>query len=184
MDNPTPQSEPVPAAAFPEGGPDRRRALQWLSILFGGLAAAVAGLPVVGFFLAPVRRQRDTWVDLGKAESFPAGETRLVKYKNPHTKKWDGMTGMAAAYVRRRTDGKFQVFALNCAHLGCPVSWFPQAGLFLCPCHGGVYYEDGSLASGPPPRGLFEYPTKIEGGVLKILAGHLPTLQDTFEHPA
>ena len=64
----------------------------------------------------------------------------------------------------------------NCTHLGCPVTWFPQSGLFMCPCHGGVYYEDGSRASGPPPRGLFEYSYKLEGGRLWIKAGQMPTL--------
>jgi Rieske Fe-S protein len=183
MDNPT-QSEAVPAASFPEGSPGRRRVLQWLSISLGGLAALLAGLPVVAFFIAPVRRRDDQWVDLGKVDSFPIGETRLVKYRNPHTKKWDGVTAMAAAYVRRLGPSEFLVLAVNCAHLGCPVSWFPQAGLFLCPCHGGVYYEDGKLASGPPPRGMFPYESKIENGKLRILAGHLPTLHDTLEHPA
>jgi Rieske Fe-S protein len=61
---------------------------------------------------------------------------------------------------------KFQVFAINCAHLGCPVRWFEQSRLFMCPCHGGVYYEDGSRASGPPPRGLYEYNHKVENGEL------------------
>jgi hypothetical protein len=77
--------------------------------------------------------------------------------------------------VRRISDDHFQVFAINCAHLGCPVRWFPQSGLFMCPCHGGAYYRDGSRASGPPERGLFEYPYKIENGVLAIQAGELPT---------
>jgi menaquinol-cytochrome c reductase iron-sulfur subunit len=63
------------------------------------------------------------------------------------------------------TGEKFQVFAINCAHLGCPVRWFPQSGLFMCPCHGGVYYSDGSRASGPPERGLFEYRYKVEQGI-------------------
>ena len=45
----------------------------------------------------------------------------------------------------------------------------------MCPCHGGVYYEDGSRASGPPERGLFEYAHKIEEGKLFIKAGELPT---------
>ena len=44
--------------------------------------------------------------------------------------------------------------------------WFPQSALFLCPCHGGAYYADGSLAAGPPPRGLFEHRYKIEDGTL------------------
>jgi Rieske Fe-S protein len=64
---------------------------------------------------------------------------------------------------------------VNCAHLGCPVRWFPQSGLFMCPCHGGAYYQDGSRASGPPERGLFEYEYKLENGSVLIKAGQLPT---------
>jgi Rieske Fe-S protein len=45
----------------------------------------------------------------------------------------------------------------------------------MCPCHGGAYYQDGSRASGPPERGLFEHPYKVEGGALLIQAGELPT---------
>jgi hypothetical protein len=45
----------------------------------------------------------------------------------------------------------------------------------MCPCHGGAYYRDGSRASGPPERGLFEYPYKVENGVVTIQAGELPT---------
>ena len=48
----------------------------------------------------------------------------------------------------------------------------------MCPCHGGVYYEDGSRASGPPPCGLFEYEWRIEDDRLEILAGNLPGLQE------
>jgi len=49
----------------------------------------------------------------------------------------------------------------------------------MCPCHGGVYYEDGSHASGPPPRGLFEYKWKIVDGRLLIDAGRLPGLEQS-----
>jgi Rieske [2Fe-2S] domain len=47
--------------------------------------------------------------------------------------------------------------------------------LFMCPCHGGAYYRDGSRASGPPERGLFEYPYKVQDGMVTIQAGELPT---------
>jgi Rieske Fe-S protein len=52
----------------------------------------------------------------------------------------------------------------------------------MCPCHGGVYYEDGSRASGPPPRGLFECVSRVnpKSGKLEIQAPHLPTMQDTL----
>jgi len=84
-------------------------------------------------------------------------------------------------YVRNQggdQQNQFLVLAMNCAHLGCPVSWFPQSGLFMCPCHGGVFYEDGSHASGPPPRGLFEYEHRIEDGNLLVKGGYLPTLAE------
>jgi Rieske Fe-S protein len=45
----------------------------------------------------------------------------------------------------------------------------------MCPCHGGAYYQDGSRASGPPERGLFQYRYKIEDGKLLIKAGEMPT---------
>ena len=78
-------------------------------------------------------------------------------------------------WVRRTAADQFQVFAINCAHLGCPVRWFPQSSLFMCPCHGGAYYADGARASGPPPRGLFQYEYKIEDDQLWIRAGMMPT---------
>jgi len=56
------------------------------------------------------------------------------------------------------------------------VRWFSESKLFLCPCHGGAYYEDGSRASGPPERGLFEYEHRIVGDALEISAGKMPTL--------
>lgn len=87
----------------------------------------------------------------------------------------DGKTVETACWVRRIEGDRFQVFAVNCAHLGCPVRWFPQSGLFMCPCHGGAYYRDGSRASGPPERGLFEYPYKVANGLITIQAGEMPT---------
>jgi Rieske Fe-S protein len=48
----------------------------------------------------------------------------------------------------------------------------------MCPCHGGVFYEDGSHAAGPPPRELYEYKYKVENDHLWIEAGYLPTLAE------
>jgi Rieske Fe-S protein len=78
---------------------------------------------------------------------------------------------------------QFLVLCINCAHLGCPVSWFPQSGLFLCPCHGGVYYANGAHASGPPPRGLYHIVWRVRGNRLEIQAPHYPSLHDTLKQP-
>ena len=134
---------------------------------------------MVGFLFSPARRlAQQAWVPLGPIASFPEGQTRLATYRNPFVQPWDGETANVPCWVRRIAGAKFQVFAINCAHLGCPVRWFPESGLFMCPCHGGVYYADGSRASGPPPRGLFEYTSKIEADQLWVRGGELPTLSE------
>jgi Rieske Fe-S protein len=123
---------------------------------------------------------------VGRVTDFPQGQTRLVTFDNPIRQPWDGLVAHTGVFVRyegrdeREADETkahtFLVLAVNCAHLGCPVGWFPESGLFMCPCHGGVYDSEGSVVGGPPPRGLFRYRHKIENGQLLIWAGHLPLL--------
>jgi quinol---cytochrome c reductase iron-sulfur subunit, bacillus type len=148
----------------------RRGLLMKMGVLFNGLVATALTVPIVRFVLSSITRGRAnaylSWVPLGSVSEFPEGETRLATFRK---------TVDTACWVRRVAGDEFQVFAINCAHLGCPVRWFPQSGLFMCPCHGGAYYRDGSRASGPPERGLFEYPHKIENGLVTIQAGELPT---------
>ncbi len=157
----------------------RRALLMKLGILFNGVVAALLAIPIVRYVLSPIARNRragyQTWLPLGELNQYPAGETRLASFRNPDVQSSDGKTADSACWVRRIDDNTLQVFAINCAHLGCPVRWFPQSRLFLCPCHGGAYYEDGSRASGPPERGLFEYKYKVEAGKLFVKAGELPT---------
>jgi quinol---cytochrome c reductase iron-sulfur subunit, bacillus type len=156
----------------------RRVFLTKLAALANGAVVVLLAVPIVGYLLSPLIKggNKLKWVSLGSVESFPEGQTRLANFENPFGEPWDGATDKTACWVRNLGGGKFQVFAINCAHLGCPVRWFPQSGLFMCPCHGGVYYADGSRAAGPPPRGLFQYPWSVVRGKLMIQAGQLPTL--------
>ena len=187
-----PVSQPPPAEPLPV----RRPFFRWLTAGLGAVAAAAAGIPFVGFLLG-ARRAPVVWLPLGPVADFPRDQTRLVTFDNPIRQPWDGLVAHAGVYVRYEGRGepaggpeghKFLVLAVNCAHLGCPVEWFPDSGLFMCPCHGGVYYADGQRASGPPPRGLFPcvYRVTRHRGIerLEIQAPHFPTLQDTLTHPA
>jgi Rieske Fe-S protein len=159
----------------------RRWFLFTASLGLNGLVGVVLAVPIVRYLLAPWRKDASykSWVSLGAADSFPTGETRLAFYKNPYARSWDGASDNVVCYVRRTGARDFQVFAINCAHLGCPVRWFPQSQLFMCPCHGGVYYADGSRASGPPERGLFTYQWQLVSGELRIDAGQVPTLSNS-----
>ena len=160
-------------------GLSRRGMLVKLGLLFNGAVGLIVAVPIVRYILSPIIRARnpgyDSWLALGPLGQFPEGQTRLATYRSPLVDPSDGETANIPCWVRRVSGEKFQVFAINCAHLGCPVRWFPQSGLFMCPCHGGVYYSDGSRASGPPERGLFEYSYKVEQGNLLIKAGEMPT---------
>jgi nitrite reductase/ring-hydroxylating ferredoxin subunit len=183
-ENPSPQpglGNPAPSLPADPRTVSRRWLLFKAGIAINGLVGVVLAVPVLRYLLAPWKKDEsyDSWTSLGSIDAFPAGETRLAFYKNPAANSWDGQTDNVACYVRNAGGNQFQVFAINCAHLGCPVRWFPQSQLFMCPCHGGVYYADGSRAAGPPERGLFTYNWKIVSGALQIDAGQMPTLSNT-----
>jgi menaquinol-cytochrome c reductase iron-sulfur subunit len=158
----------------------RRDLLLRLGIALNALAGVALATPIVGYLLSPARRRQMqgalSWVELGPLTAYPEGQTRMATFRNPSSRPWDGQTADIPCWVRRLQGNDFQVFAVNCAHLGCPVRWFPPSNLFLCPCHGGAYYADGSRAAGPPPRGLYPYEFKVENDRLWIRAGMMPTL--------
>jgi Rieske Fe-S protein len=167
-------SEVVPAVP-----PSRRRFLFTLGLALNAVVAVLVAIPLLGYLFGPIRRRAaQSWIGLGPLENFPVGETRLATYENPFRVPWDGLTAQIACWVRRLEGEQFRVFAINCTHLGCPVRWFASSRLFMCPCHGGVYYEDGSHASGPPPRGLYEYDYQIRDGQLWVQGGRIPTLSE------
>jgi menaquinol-cytochrome c reductase iron-sulfur subunit len=157
----------------------RRGLFLKLGVLLNGTAALAFAIPIVGYifeaFTRPPAKGYLSWTSLGPTSQFPEGETRFATYRNPYVTPTDGQTADLPCWVRHIQAEQFQVFAINCAHLGCPVRWFAQSGLFMCPCHGGAYYRDGSRAAGPPERGLFTYDCKVENGNLLIRAGELPT---------
>lgn len=166
---------------FKSADRSRRAFLFKLALVLNGIVGTVLAIPIIGYILGPALRRDssfNSWVSLGPMSDFPEGETTLVDYHNPVSTDSDGQTAKVACWVRRLQGAKFQVFAINCAHLGCPVRWFAQSKLFMCPCHGGAYYADGSRASGPPARGLFEYQYSIVDNKLMINAGEMPTLSN------
>ena len=58
--------------------------------------------------------------------------------------------------------------------MGCPVRWLAEAELFMCPCHGGVYYKDGAVAAGPPPKPLVRFEVRVAKDRVEIRAAAIP----------
>src|SRR3984885_8858786 len=122
------------APSVRQAGHSRRAFLFKLSLALNGVVGAVMAVPIIGYLLGPATGKKsaeEAWVDLGSLADFPEGETRLATFRNPITTAWDGQTGDIPCWVRRVSGLTFQVFAINCAHLGCPVRWFAEAKLFL-----------------------------------------------------
>ena len=159
-----------------EAQPVKRRSfLAKLSLGLGGVAAAAASVPVIAAFLNPwIRKEARVWRAVGRAEEFELGGFTLVKYKDAAPDSWAGATGNSAAWLRRDSESEFTAFSINCTHLGCPVRWVQSSELFMCPCHGGVYYKDGSVAAGPPPKSMVKYPVRVRKGQVEIETTAIP----------
>ena len=161
--------------AVPNDMSSRRRFLARLSLALSGMIGAVATVPVIGFLLSPLTRKSPrVWRPVGPVNAFPVGETVSVAFEDASPLPWAGVTARTAAWLRRDEVDRFTAFSVHCTHLGCPVRWVADAQLFLCPCHGGVYYRDGTVSAGPPPRTLPQYPVRVKNGQVEILTSPIP----------
>lgn len=153
----------------------RRRFLIALSAILGSVGAVLVAIPTVAFILGALYRKRDpVWRSVGSVDQFKTGHTVAVSFENSDPLPWDGKMARTAAWLRRQSEEEFIAFSVNCTHLGCPVRWKADADLFLCPCHGGVYYSDGSVAGGPPPRPLPRYKVRLRDGQVEIQTEPIP----------
>jgi len=167
MTEKTSHSEPRPAAS-PELI-SRRAFLEKLMFVLGAIGTVAVSIPLVGYVLSPVlKRDPKVWRSVGKVNDFKVGTVTAVAFVDSQTLPWDGLTNKTGAWLRRDSDTEFIAFALTCTHLGCPVRWMGDAQLFMCPCHGGVYYKDGSVAAGPPPHPLPRFEVRVNGDDVEI----------------
>ena len=153
----------------------RRQFLRKLSISLCVAGGAAISVPGPGFVIAPLFRETPSeWRAVGKVESFHIGATVNVVFLDASPLPWAGVTSKTGAWLRRTGEQEFIAFSVNCAHLGCPVRWLEDADLFMCPCHGGVYYADGRVAAGPPPHTLSRYQIRVRDGAVELSTEPIP----------
>ncbi len=167
----------------------RRKFLSKISLALSAAGGVVVAVPVVGFIIGPLihtQNQNDVnllWQSVYtndhrgetnpqefKLDQMKVGDTLQVNFKDPSSLAWAGVVANSAAWLRRESETQLIAYSVNCTHLGCPVSWLPDAGLFMCPCHGGVYYQNGDVAAGPPPNALPRYETRVVDGKIQLKA--------------
>ena len=148
---------------FPAPGAATRRGF------LGGFVAAAAALfsgtlaAIAARFLGGARALPVAPVAIGPESSFAgAGPVEAVlAYSRP-----DGYRSeerRERIFVVRSAGG-LAALSSTCSHLGCSVRWDAASRLFRCPCHGGTYRPDGSVAGGPPPAPLARLPIEIRAG--------------------
>ena len=155
--------------------PERRKFLTLMILGLGAFLSAIVGLPILGLALQPLLQPpKEVWRPVGKVDDFAIDTTTQVVFTNAYDHPWGGVSSKETAWLRRTGPTSFTAYSEYCQHLGCPVRWNADAQLFYCPCHGGVYYPNGQVAAGPPPRPLQQYGTRIHDGQVEVKTGAIP----------
>ncbi len=153
----------------------------------GGIATAAIGLPALGFALGPVFSDA---ADPEFREVGPTGdfnpETYVPKVITLAEAANAGEAGKTTVYVREAAPSDtnalgqpYIAISTRCTHLGCPVRYVQASARFICPCHGGVYGDDGEVVGGPPVRPLDRFETAVEQG--QVLVGPRFSVNSSFD---
>ena len=156
----------------------RRDFIKATSALIGSLIGLGIGLPSIAYLLSPSFRKTEdeSVIDLGPLDKYPLGIPTLFEFTRTKVNGWE-RTGLSyGVFVLRQTEKDVRVFSDICTHLACRVSWHTDQQHYISPCHDGHFDVVGNNVSGPPPRPLDEFVTKIEAGNLYI---QLPAFKRT-----
>lgn len=143
---------------------DRRTLLRRATVaIFAGIGAVFGGSAIAFFIPSKQSDASRDWVPLGSTKSVELGEPTLFKASIESTTGWKTTAEDVGVYIKT-ADGRDYIGMSNiCTHLGCRVRWVRAQRQFFCPCHAGVYDEDGNVVSGPPPRPLDRYEVEVDG---------------------
>jgi menaquinol-cytochrome c reductase iron-sulfur subunit len=131
-----------------------------------GLALAV---PAAIYLLFPPKLRKEAeWVQTADLATIPTGTPTEIAFERKRVDGWKVTTEKATAWVVKKPDNNVVAFTPQCTHLGCAYHWDDASHTFVCPCHTSVFSMDGKVLSGPAPRPLDQYLTKIEAGKLEI----------------
>jgi menaquinol-cytochrome c reductase iron-sulfur subunit len=139
------------------------------------VAGGIVGIPALLAGLSPIFRasQRSSWRPLGQIHEFPIGavsDGELLGRRDT----WPRTFSRAAVFVWRRSEPEIVVFSRSCTDLGCPLTYDRGSTCFLCPCHGGIFRQDGERLAGPPGKPMHRYAHRVRDGALEIDVNSVP----------
>lgn len=150
-------------------GTTRRGFYSVLINLFGGLIAAIIAIPAAAYLMIkPKSSGSDEMLEIADVAALEVGRPKEVVYFRTRVDGWKSSREKTTAWVVKNDSGEVIAFNPQCTHLACVYHWEASQKEFLCPCHASVFGIDGKVVSGPAPRPLDRYVSKIEGGKLLI----------------
>jgi Rieske Fe-S protein len=142
----------------------------------GMLMTAGFTLPAIGFALGPIFHNYTLgWQTVGYPQDFPDNNyIPIVVTTSPGI----GEAGKSTVYIRQRDPSvdklqqtnynRWVAITSRCSHLGCSVLWVEASERFVCPCHGSVFDAEGVRVSGPAPRPLDRFYTRLFEGQVQV----------------
>jgi len=155
----------------------RRNFMKMAISAIGGLIGAGFGIPAIAYIIGPaLKSEQANWIRIGSLSTIELGTPMLFKPKVTRQNGWMVEEEEVGVYVLTEDGRNYHAMSNICTHLGCRIRWIAEREKFFCPCHNGVFDKHGYVVSGPPPRPLDEFETKIEDGYLYI---QMPALKRT-----
>jgi menaquinol-cytochrome c reductase iron-sulfur subunit len=136
--------------------------------LWGIITGTLGASALAYLFIPPARRTNEEWVDAGEVAKLKPNLPVEVVFRRIRIDGWRVLSEKSSAWVTKSTEGTVTAFGPQCTHLGCAYHWDTGNEKFMCPCHSSVFSIQGEVQSGPAPRPLDRYETKIENGRLML----------------
>jgi Rieske Fe-S protein len=139
----------------------------------GALIGVVMAIPAVAYVIGPAlqRKTFENWVRLGPTSKVELGTPTLFKTTVETQTGWILTEEELSVYVLTEDGRNYIALSNICTHLGCRVRWITDQGLYFCPCHNAAFDKIGLVVSGPPPKPLDRFETRVENDQLFILLG-------------
>jgi menaquinol-cytochrome c reductase iron-sulfur subunit len=149
----------------------RRDFVKAVTATVGTLIGAAVGLPIIGYLLSPALRKQESevWIPLGLLKEIPIGPPTFLSFTRKQENGWENSVTSYGVFAVRKDETNVIVLSNICTHLGCHITWHPDIREYVSPCHDGHFDIHGKVTSGPPPRPLDEFKTKVDGGRLFVL---------------
>ena len=136
------------------------------------LISAALGIPALIYLLFPPKAHKmEEWVEVGDITRLVPDVPVEMTFRKNRVDGWKVTSEKSTAWVVKDASNRVTAFGPQCTHLGCAYHWDDAKSEFLCPCHNSLFRADGKVVSGPAPRPLDRYETKVSG--TKLLIGRL-----------